>query len=136
MICRTVEVNCLSDKCRKVDKTEYHSAIGALMYLALSTRPDILLSVTKLAQRNCDPHSDHQAAYKHIFRYLKRTSYYKKTGKSIECFVDADLGGDASDRKSFSGYVFVAADCEFSWSAKKQNIVSLSSTEAWTHEYL
>ena len=44
--------------------------------------------------------------------------------------MDADWGGDASNRKSFSGYVLVAADCVFSWCAKKQNIVSLSSTEA------
>lgn len=128
------QVNCNDEKCRKVDKTNYQSAIGILMYLALSTRPDILLSVTKLAQRNCDPHSEHEAAFRHIFRYLKKTAdlklHYKKTGKEIECFVDADWAGDASDRKSFSGYVFVAADCVFAWNARKQNVVSLSSTEA------
>lgn len=128
------EVNCGNENCRKVDKTEYQSAIGILMYLALSTRPDILLSVTKLAQRNCDPHSEHEAAFKHIFRYLKKTAdyklHYEKTGKEVECFVDADWAGDSTDRKSFSGYVFVAANCVFTWSSRKQKVVSLSSTEA------
>lgn len=31
---------------------------------------------------------------------------------------------------SFSGYAFVAANCAFSWNARKQSVVSLSSTEA------
>lgn len=128
------QVKCDNENCKRVDKTKYQSIIGTLMYLALSTRPDILLSVTKLSQMNCDPHSEHETACKHILRYLKKTAdyklCYKKTGKPIECFVDADWAGDANDRKSFSGYVFVIANCVFAWSARKQNVVSLSSTEA------
>lgn len=104
------------------------------MYLGLSTRPDILLSVVKLAQYNCDPHGEHEAATKHILRYLKKTAeytlHYKRTGKPIECFVDADWAGDTKDRKSFSGYVFIGAGCAFAWSARKQSLVALSSTEA------
>lgn len=128
------QVSCDNVNCRKIEKSYYQSAIGALMYLGLSTRPDILLSVTKLAQRNCDPHSEHEAAFKHIMRYLKKTKdfklNYEKTGKPVECFVDADWAGDASDRKSFTGYSFVAAGCVFAWSARKQSVVSLSTTEA------
>ena len=128
------QVSCSDEKCAKVDVTEYQSAIGVLMYLGLSTRPDILLSVTKLAQRNCNPHSEHWAAVKHIFRYLKKTAefklHYHKTGQPIECHVDADWAGDLRDRKSFSGYVFVVAGCVFAWSARKQSLVALSSTEA------
>ena len=128
------QLHCADEKCTKVNVTQYQSYIGVLMYLALSTRPDILLSVAKLAQHNCDPHSEHEKSVKHVFRYLKKTMdfklHYQKTGKAVECFVDADWAGDTKDRKSFSGYVFVAAGCVFAWSAKKQNLVALSSTEA------
>ena len=49
----------LEADCKKVVLREYQSAIGALMYLAVTSRPDILHSVSKLAQRNCDPHEEH-----------------------------------------------------------------------------
>ncbi|CAD7003740.1 unnamed protein product [Ceratitis capitata] len=128
------QTSCDKDECIKVNTTEYQSLIGALMYLAISTRPDILHSVSKLAQRNTDPHLEHKTAAKRILRYLKGTAelklHYKKTNRLVECFVDADWGGDASDRKSYSGSAFVAAGAVTSWESKKQSIVALSSTEA------
>ena len=39
----------------KIDKTKYRSAIGNLLYLAISTRPDIIYSVGKAARRSKDP---------------------------------------------------------------------------------
>ncbi|XP_036346805.1 secreted RxLR effector protein 161-like [Rhagoletis pomonella] len=129
-----LSVHCSSEQCKKVDKVAYQSVVGALMYLAISTRPDILHSVSKLSQRNNNPHSEHEAGVKHVLRYLRKTSNYKlhytKTGKAIEGFADADWGSDASDRKSYSGCVFVAAGGVFSWESKKQSVVALSSTEA------
>ncbi|XP_017487777.1 PREDICTED: uncharacterized mitochondrial protein AtMg00810-like [Rhagoletis zephyria] len=90
------QTSCDKDACSKVNRTEYQSLIGALVYLAISTRPDFLHSVSKLAQRNTDPHIEHKTAAKHILRYLKGTAefklHYKKTDRSIECFVDADWG--------------------------------------------
>lgn len=128
------QVHCSNESCKRVNQTEYQSIIGALMYLAISSRPDILHSVCKLSQRNMDPHSEHEAGVWHILRYLKKTIdlklHYSKTGQPIECFVDADWGGDASDRKSYTGCSFVAAGSVFSWESKKQNLVALSSTEA------
>ena len=77
-----------------------------LIYLAISTRPDILHSVCELSQRNTDPHAEHEATVKHVLRYLKKTSDYKlhfySTSKPVECFVDADWAGDVNDRKSYS----------------------------------
>src|SRR3990167_10942517 len=37
------------------DETKYRSAIGTLMWYALSTRPDILFAVTSLAQYQANP---------------------------------------------------------------------------------
>lgn len=114
--CRPVSVpltpgfqsNC-EGECRKIDPTEYQSLIGSLLYLALTTRPDILHSVTKLSQRNADPHLEHWTAAKHILRYLKGTKDMKLhfscgNGKLIG-YADADWGGCTTDRKSYSGSV-------------------------------
>lgn len=102
------QIKC-SENCNKVDTTRYQSLIGALLYLALTTRPDILHSVFKLAQRNSDPHVDHFTAAKNILRYLKGTQYLKlrfcSRGKHIIGYADADRGGCSTDRKSYSGSV-------------------------------
>ena len=45
-------------------------------------------------------------------------------------YVDADWAGDASDRKSTSGYVFMLYGGAISWRSRKQNMVSLSSCES------
>ncbi|XP_036344047.1 secreted RxLR effector protein 161-like, partial [Rhagoletis pomonella] len=128
------QINCNTTTCKKVDQVQYQSLIGSLMYLAVCTRPDILHSVCKLAQRNNDPHTEHLAAAKRILRYLNATQdkklLYHQTGKEMECFVDADLGGDSSDRKSYTGYAFILAGGVFSYESKKQSTVALSSTEA------
>lgn len=128
------QLKCISDTCKKVDATKYQSLIGTLMYLALTTRPDILHSVCKLSQRNKDPHIEHETAAKHIIRYLSKTKdlkmHYFRTGKPIQGFVDADWGGDPIERKSYTGYVFFYGGSAFSWESKKQATVALSSTEA------
>lgn len=103
------------------------------MFLAVCTRPDILHSVCKLAQRNNDPHAEHFTAAKRILKYLNHTAdlrlKYEHTGKDLYGYADADWGGDASNRKSYTGYVFILAGCSFSWESKKQPTVALSSTE-------
>lgn len=44
--------------------------------------------------------------------------------------MDSDYAGDADDRKSTSGYVFLLGGGAISWASKKQPIVTLSTTEA------
>ncbi|KAH8342600.1 hypothetical protein KR059_000132, partial [Drosophila kikkawai] len=55
-----------NEQCAKVDETEYQTVVGELMWLALTTRLDILHSVAKLAQRNKEPYSEHLAGVKHV----------------------------------------------------------------------
>ena len=45
-------------------------------------------------------------------------------------YVDADWAGDATDRKSYSGIVFMCAGSAVFWQSRKQDITALSSTEA------
>lgn len=127
------QIKC-DEKCEKVESTLYQSLIGALLYLALTTRPDILHSVSKLAQRNADPHTEHFKAAKNVLRYLKGTKDLKlkfcKGGNQLIGYADADWGGCTTNRKSYSGYIFYLGNCAISWESKKQSTTALSSTEA------
>ena len=53
-----------------VNQTEYQSAVGSLMYLAVSKRPDIAFSVNNLARFNSNPQKEHWTARKRILRYI------------------------------------------------------------------
>ncbi|CAM8971492.1 unnamed protein product [Rhodiola kirilowii] len=81
------------------------------------------------------PAERHMLAAKKILRYLKGTIDYGifyKRGKVSKLigFTDSDYAGDVNDRKSTSGFVFMMGSGAVSWSSKKQQIVSLSTTEA------
>ena len=52
----------------------YLSTIGALMYLANTTRPDIAFAVNLLARYSSAPTRRHWNGIKHILRYLKGTT--------------------------------------------------------------
>ena len=45
-------------------------------------------------------------------------------------FTDSDWAGDPDDRKSTAGYVFSLGFGPITWACKKQQALSLSSTEA------
>lgn len=128
------QVGCQDENCSIVNTTEYQSLIGSLMYLAVLSRPDIMHAVSKLSQRNTNPHIEHETAAKHIFRYLAGTSdisiIYRKSDEPVKGFADADWANDPKDRKSYSGYAFFLGSSVFSWASTKQNITALSSTEA------
>ena len=118
----------------------YMSAVGALMYLAIGTRPDIMFSVAKLAQYNNNPGPQHWQAVKHILRYIKGTMELKLTYRSdglntmssnlCKGYSDADHAGDLDTRRSTSGFLIKMGTGAVSWSAKKQTVVADSSTEA------
>lgn len=118
----------------KIDQTAYQQLIGEQLYLAISTRPDIQHSVSKLAQYTSNPTHKHEVGAKHILRYLAKPMdlklRYDGDVKPIEGYSDADWGGDTKDRKSYSGFVFLMGGCAISWESKKQTAVALSTTEA------
>lgn len=118
------------------DPTVYSQALGSLLYAAICTRPDISYAVQALSQFSSDPGQEHLTAVKRVFRYLKGTRdlslVYGGPGDwttTINAYTDADWASN-DDRKSVSGFVFLLAGGAISWSAKKQPIVALSSTES------
>lgn len=120
---------------RRLDSPEaYQSLIGALLYVAVTTRPDISIATSILGRRVKEPSEADWNEAKRILRYLKGTLgtvlYLGGDGQQLVCFVDADWAGDASDRKSNSGYLFKFCGGLIGWGCHKQKCVALSSTEA------
>ena len=56
-------------------QTPYLSAVGALMYLATTTRPDIAYIVGVLARFTSNPGLVHWLAVKHLLCYVKATNH-------------------------------------------------------------
>lgn len=115
-------------------KFRYRQAVGALLYLAGGTRPDIAFATAYMSQFSEHPTEEHWSGIKHILRYIKGTKSYalvfRKAGTCVQAFCDADWASDRTDRKSFSGYVFTLAGAAISWSSRKQRCTALSTVEA------
>jgi hypothetical protein len=113
----------------------YRSAVGAIMYLMVGTRPDLAAAVGTLSQFAADPCPTHWQALKRVLRYLQATPTHgirfsgSGDGELIG-YSDADWAGDIETRRSTSGHVFVLNGGCISWRSKKQRTVALSSTEA------
>lgn len=112
----------------------YRELIGAFMYLSVGTRRDISNTVSRLAQWTNKLQKRHWLAAKRLLRYLAKTAdvglLYQRTGQHIFGYVDADWGGSAVDRRSYSGYAFLMSGAAVTWKSQKQKTVALSSTEA------
>jgi hypothetical protein len=115
------------------DPTEYRQVVGALLYCTL-TRPEIAFSVNQLCQHMHSPSTTHWSAAKRVLRYLKHTIdhglHFTKGTLHLQAFCDSDWAGNPDDRRSTSGFGVFLGPCLVSWSAKKQAVVSRSSTKA------
>ena len=90
----------------------YLSAIGALMYLANTTRPDIAFAVNLLARYSSAPTRRHWNGIKHILRYLKGTTdmglfYSVNCSPNLVGYADAGYLSDPHKAQSQTGYVFI-----------------------------
>jgi hypothetical protein len=89
----------------------YISVVGSLMYLALTTRPDIAYAARVLARFNSNPGFTHWQAVTHVLYYLKGTVNHRlvyRPSESPEPFItysNADHGGNLDNGRSTGGYV-------------------------------
>ena len=110
--------------------------LGELQFIANATRPDIAYAVNRLASYTANPSLQHVGALKRILRYLAGTKTYGIVYKALPeqpsfffGYADASYG-NADDRRSISGYVFLAGNGAITWSSRKQISIALLSTEA------
>jgi hypothetical protein len=115
----------------------YVSAVGALMYLAIATRPDIAHAVGVLCRFMSKPDPAHWKAAKYLFRYLRGSVDYRLTyapdpssSQLFTTYSDADHGGNPDNGRSTSAYVVKMGTGAVSWMSRLQSIVALSTTEA------
>ncbi|XP_071653225.1 uncharacterized protein [Temnothorax longispinosus] len=112
----------------------YRELVGCIMYLMLTTRPDLSTAVNYFSRFQGNATEAHWKGLKRILRYIQGTMelglLYCKGGKNpqVAC-SDADWGG-SSDRKSTTGYLCKVFGNTVCWTTKKQSTVALSSTEA------
>ena len=138
MVVRSLDVN--KDPFRPQEKDEeilgsevpYLSAIGALMYLANTTRPDITFVVNLLARYSSAPTRRHRNEIKHILRYLKGTTdiglfYSVNCSPNLVGYADAGYLSDPHKARSQTGYVFICGDTAISSRSTKKFIVATSS---------
>ncbi|KAM2133211.1 hypothetical protein ACFX1R_003336 [Malus domestica] len=108
----------------------YLSAIGALLYLAQCTRPDISFPVNLLARYSNTPTHRHWNDVKDISRYLKGTTdlglFYTRKSPSVAApygpridsrlvgYADAGYLSNPHRACSQTGYVFTVGDTAIS----------------------
>ena len=115
---------------------DYRKLIGMLLYVSTNTRPDIAASVAILAQRVSKPRDLDFVETLRIVRYLVSTKnhvlklFNPSTKISLEAYSDSDFAEDKTDRKSISGFLCCVLGAPVSWSSRKQDVVSTSTTEA------
>ncbi|PPQ82261.1 hypothetical protein CVT24_001911 [Panaeolus cyanescens] len=118
-----------------VGKLPYRSLIGAMLYIAIGTRPDISFAIQNLSQFLDTYDQSHWNAAIRVLRYLKGTRTLRlalggDNGISLLGYTDSDWSQCPINRKSVSGYGFTLGGGLISWCARKQKTVSTSSCEA------
>jgi hypothetical protein len=115
------------------DPSIYQHVVRSLQYCTL-TRLDISFSVNQLCQHLHSPTDIHLSTAKRVLRYLKvsidHDKWYSKGSLQLNAFCDSDWAGDPYDRRFTSDFAVFLGSCLISWSAKKQPVVSRSSTKA------
>ena len=141
MVVRSLDVK--NDPFRPYEKGEellghevpYLSDIGALLYLANCTRPDIAFSVNLLVMYSSAPTRRHWNGIKHILRYLSGTIdmglfYSNKSKEKLLGYADARYLSDPHKARSQTGYVFNYNGTAISWRFVKQTMVATSSNHS------
>ncbi|XP_048618201.1 uncharacterized protein LOC111207841 isoform X2 [Brassica napus] len=116
------------------DPEQFRRLTGRLIYL-LATRPDLAYSVHILSQFMQKPREEHWLAALKTVRYLKGTVgqgvlFRAEPTFSVTGWCDADWGACPATRRSLSGWIIQFGTSPITWKTKKQDAVSLSSTEA------
>ena len=111
-------------------------AMGALMWTATMTRPDIACAVRAVARFCENPGPAHKKAVMKIFQYLLHTKKWGITyggqgcGLCMEAYTGSDFGAFLDTRRSVSGAVLMLAKGAISWHSRMQEVTASGTSEA------
>jgi hypothetical protein len=113
----------------------YLEVIGSLMFLAVTTRPDLMYCVSFFSRFASKYNENHWKALLEILSYTVKTKahalYLRVDGNlEIVAYSDADFAGDLETRHSTQGGIIYVDRVAVSWWSKLLKHVVLSSTEA------
>ena len=113
-----------------------------LLWFASFSRPDILVAVTLLAAKVTTWSINEDRMVARLVGYVSYSAHYSSIwfiadasqSLSLFLYVDSDFGGCLQTARSTSGYVLAlegpSSFALLSWSSRRQEVVSRSSTEA------
>jgi len=110
--------------------------LGELQFIVNATRPDIAYAVNRLALYTTNLSLQHVGALKRILQYLSGMRnhgivYHALPQQPSFFYGYADASyRNADNRRSISGYVFLARNGAITWCLQKQVSIALLSTEA------
>lgn len=112
-------------------RDDYMPLVGAFLWLANVSRPELAFIAGQLARFVSNPGMPHYKAALRVLVYLRGTSGQALTYKAdaslpLRAFVDSDW----STRFSVSGGIVEYMGCVVHWLSRSQRSVSMSSTEA------
>ena len=120
-----------------LDITEYLGKVGSLMFSASTTRPDLQLACSKLAQGNKNPSELHRDQAQRALKYFCDTPRFGLTYRRVSddlhnvlyAYCDANWAKEG-DTKSQTGYLVYLNGAPISWGSKKQTGTVTSSCDA------
>ena len=125
------------DENEETEGWPFRELVGGLVWLAISTSPDISSAVRAVARYCSAPKAVHWKLALGILAYVNGTcgfgiTYQRGTtvGIPLEIFADADYASRATDRRSVSsGAIMYAGGC-VCWFSRTQKCVTHSTSEA------
>ena len=122
------------DERDEADAKPYRELIGSLMYLMISTRPDIDNAIIQLSRFMTNWGLAHWQAAIDLLIYVQSTSRlgitYHRGSANLVGYTDSNWAGNVDNARSTTGYIFYLANGPISWKSKEQKTVALSSTES------
>jgi len=117
-----------------MSRVPYENVVGSLMYVMVSTRPNISHVIGVVSKFMENPDEEYWRAVKWVLQYLRGTSDYciifSGSEGSICRYVDVDYVGDLDKNRSNTSYVFTLVGEAISWMSKLQETIALSTTKA------
>ena len=125
------------DEVKEMRDIPYREAVGALMWIATMTRPDLSFAALNVAKFNDNPGQAHWKAVMKAMQYLKRTIHcgimYGGTPRAstkLSAWVDADHATCPDTRRSVSGAAFMLAGGAISWFSRAQKLTASATSES------